>query len=105
MSPRSRERARLVNDATLIARSQIAYPETRAALARKRREGALSEAAFTMAKPTFDADWPRYFAVEVTASLCRQVQPDEPEADLPAHANCRNWLPELPYTQVISIPN
>ena len=33
---------RLVDDATLVATSQIAYPETRAALARRRREGALS---------------------------------------------------------------
>ncbi len=64
---------RLVNDATLVATSQIAYPETRAALARRRREGALSPSAFTMAKRTFDADWPKYFAVEVTASLCRDA--------------------------------
>ena len=64
---------RLVNDATLVATSQIAYPETRAALARRRREDALSEKAFTMAKRTFDADWPKYFAVEVTVSLCREA--------------------------------
>ncbi len=64
---------RLVDDATLVATSQIAYPETRAALARRRREGALSAGAFTLAKRTFDADWARYFAVEVTASLCREA--------------------------------
>lgn len=64
---------RLVSDATIVATSQIAYPETRAALARRRREGALSTGAFAMAKRTFDADWAKYFAVEVTASLCREA--------------------------------
>ena len=61
---------RLVDDAAIVATSQIAYPETRAALARRRREGALSPRAFATARRTFEADWARYFAVEVTASLC-----------------------------------
>ena len=64
---------RLVDDAAVVATSQIAYPETRAALARRRREGALSPEAFATAKRTFDADWARYFALEVTASLCREA--------------------------------
>ena len=63
----------LVDDATVVATSQIAYPETRAALARRRREGALSARAFTTAKSAFDADWAKYLAVEVTASLCREA--------------------------------
>ncbi len=64
---------RLVDDAAIVATSQIAYPETRAALARRRREGALSARAFATAKRAFEADWARYFAVEVTASLCREA--------------------------------
>lgn len=64
---------RLVEDAALIATSQIAYPETRAALARRRRERALSAGEFATAKGTFDADWAGYVAVEVTASLCREA--------------------------------
>ena len=64
---------RLVDDAAIVATSQIAYPETRAALARRRREGALSPRAFATARRTFEADWARYFAVEVTASLCREA--------------------------------
>ena len=64
---------RLVDDAAIVATSQIAYPETRAALARRRREGALSARAFATARRTFEADWARYFAVEVTASLCREA--------------------------------
>lgn len=64
---------RLVNQATIVATSLIAYPETRAALARRRREGALRSAAFTLVKRAFEADWPKYFAVEVSASLCREA--------------------------------
>ena len=64
---------RLVDDATVVATSQIAYPETRAALARRRREGALSTGAFATAKRTLEADWGKYFVVEATASLCREA--------------------------------
>ena len=63
----------LVNEATIVATSLMAYPETRAALARRRREGALRSAAFMLAKRTFEADWPKYFAIEVSASLCREA--------------------------------
>lgn len=64
---------RLVSDATVVATSQIAYPETRAALVRRRREGALATSAFAIAKRAFDTDWTKYLAVEVTASLCREA--------------------------------
>ena len=64
---------RLVSEATIVATSLIAYPETRAALARRRREGALRAAAFSLAKRTFEADWPKFFAVDLTASLCREA--------------------------------
>ena len=63
----------LVSDAAVIATSQIAYPETRAALARRRREGALGARALATAKRAFDADWTKYLAIEVTASLCREA--------------------------------
>jgi predicted nucleic acid-binding protein len=62
---------RLVTQATIVATSRIAYPETRAALARRRRERALTAAAFTRARRAFEDDWPRYLAVEVSASICR----------------------------------
>lgn len=64
---------RLIADAAVVATSQIAYPETRAALARRRREGALGAGAFAAAKHAFDADWPKFLAVEATASLCREA--------------------------------
>jgi uncharacterized protein len=41
-----------VHRATVVATSMIAYPETRAALARRRRERALRPAAFAAAKRT-----------------------------------------------------
>jgi uncharacterized protein len=61
----------LVDSAAVVATSSIAYTETRAALARRRREGALRPADFTAAKRAFEADWPNYLAVEVTSGLCR----------------------------------
>ena len=64
---------RLVDDARIVATSLIAYPETRAALARRRRERALSPTAFRTAKHAFEADWRKYFAVDVSAPLCREA--------------------------------
>ena len=64
---------RLVDAATVVATSSIAYTETRAALARRRRERVLRPAAFASAKTTFEAEWPRYFTVDVTSAVCRQA--------------------------------
>ena len=63
----------LVDAATVVATSFIAYPETRAALARRHRERALRPAAFAAAKKTFEGDWPRYFVIDVTSALCREA--------------------------------
>lgn len=63
----------LVEAATTVATSSVAYTETRAALARRRRERGLRPAAFASAKKTFEAEWPRYVTVEVTSALCRQA--------------------------------
>ena len=63
----------LVTQASVVATSGIAYPETRAALARRRRERALTVAAFTRAKGAFEDDWTKYLAVEVSASVCREA--------------------------------
>jgi predicted nucleic acid-binding protein len=64
---------KLVDAATVVVTSSIAYTETRAAMARRRRERTLRPAAFTSAKKTFDAEWPKYFVVDVTLALCRQA--------------------------------
>jgi predicted nucleic acid-binding protein len=62
-----------VDRATIVATSMIAYPETRAALARRRREHALRPAAFAAAKRKFEEDWPKYVAVHVTEALYRDA--------------------------------
>lgn len=64
---------KLVDAATVVATSSIAYTETRAALARRHRERALRPAAFASAKKTFEAEWSKYFTVEVTSTLCREA--------------------------------
>jgi predicted nucleic acid-binding protein len=60
----------LVADADVVATSAIAYPEARAALARRRRERALSPAAFSGAKRALENDWRRYLAIDVTMAVC-----------------------------------
>jgi predicted nucleic acid-binding protein len=64
---------KLVDAATVVATSSIAYTETRAALARRRRDRALRPVAFASAKKAFEAEWPKYFTIEVTSALCRQA--------------------------------
>jgi predicted nucleic acid-binding protein len=63
----------LVDRATVVATSGIAYPETRAALARRRRERALSPTAYRIATRAFEDDWSRYLAVDVSAAICREA--------------------------------
>jgi uncharacterized protein len=64
---------RLVDQAAIVATSGMAYPETRAALARRRRERALSPTAYRIATRAFEDDWSRYLAVDVSAAICREA--------------------------------
>lgn len=61
----------LVSKATVVATSVVAYAETRAALARLRREGKLSRSKLASIKREFEDDWPRYLTLVVTDSLSR----------------------------------
>jgi uncharacterized protein len=61
----------LVGDANVVATSVVAYAETRAALARLRREGVLTASKLTSAEREFDVQWPTYLTLEATDSLCR----------------------------------
>jgi hypothetical protein len=61
----------LVAEANVVATSVVAYPETRAALARLRRDGALTAAALRSAKRDFEQQWPTYLTLDATDSLCR----------------------------------
>ena len=61
----------LVGDASVVATSVVAYAETRAALARLRREGVLTPSKLTSAKREFEEQWPTYLTLLATDSLCR----------------------------------
>ena len=63
----------LVARAAVVATSMVAYAETRAALARLRRSGDLSPAKFAVAKRDFEAQWPGFLALEVSAAVSREA--------------------------------
>jgi predicted nucleic acid-binding protein len=62
-----------VDAATLVTTSTIAYVETRAALARRRRKGDLSVAEHRRLVGELDADWERYVRLGVTEALLREA--------------------------------
>jgi predicted nucleic acid-binding protein len=61
----------LTEQADVVASSAVAYPEARAAFARRRRERSLSEAVHRRVKAAFDSDWPHLLALDVSAALAR----------------------------------
>ena len=64
---------KLVDTATVVATSSLAYTETLAALTRRRRERAPLPAAFASATKAFESEWSKYFTVDVTLTLCREA--------------------------------
>jgi predicted nucleic acid-binding protein len=67
----SDEVRRLARDATIVATSAVTYAETRAALARLRRESALTVATFRSAKRQFEDQWPNFMKLDATDALYR----------------------------------
>jgi predicted nucleic acid-binding protein len=63
----------LVARAAVVATSIVAYPETRAALARLRRSGDLIPPRFRAAKRNFEQQWPAFLTLEVTAAVSREA--------------------------------
>jgi predicted nucleic acid-binding protein len=63
----------LVAQATVVATSIVAYPETRAALARLRRMGELAAAKIAAAKRDFEAQWPALVTLDVTSGISRDA--------------------------------
>jgi len=63
----------LLASANVAATSDVAYPEMRAALARRHRDGSLSPAHFRAAKRAVDIDWSNYLAVSATPTVCREA--------------------------------
>jgi uncharacterized protein len=69
----SRDVREAVAEAAVVATSIVAYPETRAALARLRRSGDLKAARFSAAKRDFEAQWPACWTLEVRAPVSREA--------------------------------
>lgn len=63
----------LVARASAVSTSEIAYPETRAALARRRSDGSLSSVQFQIAKRSFETSWLDVLTIPVTAAVCREA--------------------------------
>jgi len=62
---------KLVDDAAVVATSVVTYAETHAALARLRREKALTIANFRSAKSAFEGQWATFLTLDATDSLSR----------------------------------
>jgi uncharacterized protein len=61
----------IVGEASVVATSVVAYAETRAALARLRRDGVLTATTLTSVKREFEEQWPTYLSLDASDSLCR----------------------------------
>ncbi|HET7291156.1 MAG TPA: type II toxin-antitoxin system VapC family toxin [Vicinamibacteria bacterium] len=69
--PGSEDVRGLVDQAAVVATSVVAYPEARAALARRRRERSLTASGFRRARAAFEEDWPRLLTLDVSGALAR----------------------------------
>ncbi len=63
----------LVEEASLVATSVVAYPEARSAVARLRREGSLTAAELDLIRDLLDDDWAGYLSLEVTEAIRRRA--------------------------------
>lgn len=64
---------RAVELAKLVATARIAYPEARAAFARRHREGAFGARALRRAVARLDGDMPSYVVVELTVNVAARA--------------------------------
>lgn len=63
----------LVDLATVVATSVIAYPEARSAFARLWREGGLTEGEHDQVKGELERDWPSFLTLHVTERIWRHA--------------------------------
>ncbi len=63
----------LVDLATVVATSVIAYPEARSAFARLRREDSLSDDELARTKGDFERDWSSLLTLHVTEKIWRHA--------------------------------
>ena len=59
--------------ASMVATSRVAYPEARAALARRQREAAITRAALARAVTALDRDLARFVVVELSAKVAKRA--------------------------------
>ena len=67
----SEEIAKLIAEAEVVAISIVAYPEARAAFARKFREKGITEEDYERIKKDLDNDWEKIFIIRLTDTLAR----------------------------------
>lgn len=63
----------LVGGASSVFTSEVAYPEARAAFARRRRDASLTASEFKISRRAFEAEWPLFIALAVTSAICREA--------------------------------
>jgi predicted nucleic acid-binding protein len=71
--PGTNETWERLDGASVVATSRVAYPEARAALARRRREDAITKAALARAVSALDRDLARYVVVELSAKVAKRA--------------------------------
>ena len=71
--PGSADVRRMLAEAAIATTSVVAYPEARAALARRRRERSLTVAGHRRAKAALDGDWPKVLALDVSTSVAKSA--------------------------------
>jgi predicted nucleic acid-binding protein len=71
--PGTHETRAHLGSASMVATSRIAYPEARAALARRRREAGITRNALRRAVSALDRDLERFVVVELTARVARRA--------------------------------
>ena len=70
---RSGEVRALLEGAILVFTSDVAYPEARAALSRRRHDRSLPPRQFTMARRSFEGKWADLVTIPATTALCREA--------------------------------
>lgn len=71
--PGSADIVQLIGDATAVMTSALAYPEIRAALARRRRERTMTPAELRGAREQFESDWSTLIVLRCDDALARRA--------------------------------
>ena len=64
---------RWAQEAEVLATSRVAYPETLAALARRRRKGDLDDASFQRVSTTFKEQWPSFAILDLNEMVAGEL--------------------------------